>query len=84
MLPSEYERMLKEEIWGCFKHIGIPIETVMSLPIQDRRFFIMKHNYEQEGIRRSSSKQDGVYQNNGNLNAYAEKEQISSKLRGRR
>ena len=48
MLPSDYERILKDEIWGMFKHIGIPIETVMSMPIQDRRYYIQKHNYEQE------------------------------------
>ena len=29
----------------------IPMETVMKLPIQDRRYYIRKHNAEQEGIR---------------------------------
>ena len=44
ILPNEYERQLKEEIWGCFKYIGIPMETIMSMPIQDRKFYIIKHN----------------------------------------
>ena len=38
----------KEEIWGCCKYIGLPYDTVMSMPIQDRKFYIMKHNEEQE------------------------------------
>ena len=42
------ERQLKEEIWGCFKYIGLPMETVMSLPIQDRKFYIIKHNEAME------------------------------------
>lgn len=44
ILPNEYERQLKEEIWGCFKYIGIPMDTIMSMPIQDRKFYIIKHN----------------------------------------
>ena len=44
ILPNEYERQLKEEIWGCFKYIGIPMETIMAMPIQDRKFYIIKHN----------------------------------------
>jgi hypothetical protein len=42
--PIDYERQLKEEIWGCFKYIGLPMETIMALPIQDRKFYIVKHN----------------------------------------
>jgi hypothetical protein len=48
MLPSEYERSLRDEIWGCFKYIGIPMETVMRLPIQERKYYIHKHNKEVE------------------------------------
>lgn len=43
-LPTEYERTFKEEIWGCFKYIGIPMETLMNMPISDRKFYIMLHN----------------------------------------
>ena len=47
-MPSDYERGLKEEIWGVFKYMKIPMETVMKIPIQDRKFYIMRHNYEVE------------------------------------
>ena len=43
-LPSNYEKSFKEEIWGCFKYIGIPMETLMNMPIADRKYYIMLHN----------------------------------------
>lgn len=43
-LPSEYERAFKEELWGCFKYIGIPLETLMDMPVADRKFYITMHN----------------------------------------
>jgi hypothetical protein len=43
-LPNEYERIFKEELWGCFKYIGIPMDTLMNMPIADRKFYIMLHN----------------------------------------
>ena len=49
ILPEAYERNFKEEIWGCFKHIGIPLETVMNMPISDRKFYIMMHNRTESG-----------------------------------
>ena len=84
MLPSDYERVLKEEIWGCFKYIGIPIDVVMSLPIQDRRFYIQKHNAEQENASKppnGSKNGSGNYTNNGDLNMYASLEQQNAKNR---
>ena len=62
----------------------IPMETVMKLPIQDRRYFIQKHNEEQEGIRASYEKKSG----SGNritdaetINQYAKLEQENIKNR---
>ena len=51
ILPAEFEKNLKEEIWGCFKYIGIPIDTVMNMPIQDRKYFIMKHNADEAELK---------------------------------
>lgn len=82
ILPNDYEMQLKDEIWGCFRHIGIPIETVMGLPIQDRRYYIQKHNEEQEGIKRTENHNKGTISNNGDLNAYARMEQSNAKTRG--
>lgn len=78
MLPNNYERILKEEIYGCFKHIGIPIETVYNMPVQDRRFYIMKHNDEQEKRRNEMESSSGRNTINGDLNAYARNEQTNS------
>ena len=39
-----------DEIWGCFKHVGMSWDMIMKLPIQDRRTLIQKHNREQEAI----------------------------------
>ena len=47
-LPSEYEKSFKEEIWGCFKYVGIPMDVLMNMPIADRRYYIMMHNRQTE------------------------------------
>ena len=39
-----------DEVWGCFKHVGMSWDMIMKLPIQDRRTLIQKHNREQEAI----------------------------------
>ncbi len=49
-MPDDYELNLQEELWGCFKYIGIPYETLWKMPIHQRKFVIMKHNMEQEGV----------------------------------
>jgi len=82
-LPSNYERILKDEIYGCFKYIGIPIETVYNMPIQDRRYFIMKHNEEQEKRKSESERGENVSRVNGDLNAYARNEQSNNEARKR-
>jgi hypothetical protein len=43
-LPNEFEKTFKEEIWGCFKYIGIPMDTLMNMPVADRKYYIMLHN----------------------------------------
>ena len=84
MLPSDYERILKDEIWGMFKHIGIPMETVMSMPIQDRRYYIQKHNHEQEAhtTAETQSKNSGTNKISGDINEFARMEQANAKVRG--
>jgi hypothetical protein len=85
-LPDDYEKKLKDEIYGCFKYIGIPIETVYHMPVQDRRYFIMRHNAEQEHLiheQEEMMNKPGQNQtrNNGNLNAYAKLEQQNNNRR---
>ena len=40
-----------EELWGCVKYIGIPYDTVMNMPIQTRKNWIMRHNAEEEKLQ---------------------------------
>lgn len=57
-LPNEYERIFKEELWGCFKYIGIPMETLMNMPIADRKYYIMLHNKTEGG--NSETRQENI------------------------
>ena len=59
------------------------METVMKLPVQDRRYFIQKHNEEQQGIRKSYEKRSGTATiNDGEaINEYAKLEQANIKNR---
>ena len=61
----------------------LPMETVMKLPVQDRRYFIQKHNEEQQGIRKSYEKRTGTATiNDGEaINEYAKLEQANIKNR---
>jgi hypothetical protein len=43
--------MLKEELFGCFKHIKIPFDELMKMPTRDRKFYILKHNEAMDAER---------------------------------
>jgi hypothetical protein len=73
-----------DEIWGCFKHVGMPWDMIMKLPIQDRRAFIQKHNREQEMINNEieSNGSSNVRTYEGEMiNTFAKMEQ-SNKRKG--
>jgi hypothetical protein len=77
--------MLKDEIWGCTHYMKLPMETVMKLPIQDRRYFIQRHNEEQQGIRSEHERLKGNKVVDGEaLNVYAKLEQQNLKARSGR
>ena len=42
---------MKEELFSCFKYVGIPFEELYSMPVRDRRYFIIKHNEYSERER---------------------------------
>lgn len=56
------------------------------MPIQDRRYFIMKHNAEQEQLNKEAeaarTASTGSYRNNGDLNSFAKLEQMNNKRSG--
>ena len=68
---SESEKNLVDEIWGCFKYIGIPIETLKKMPTRERKYYIQMHNKQTEN---DNSKRNKTH-NNMNLNSYAKMEQ---------
>lgn len=73
--------MLKDEIWGCFKYIGIPMEEIMRMPIQDRKYYILKHNEEQGKLRSSADAGNNTTRVYGeSLNRYADMAQGNSKI----
>jgi hypothetical protein len=55
-----------DELWGCFKHVGMSWDMIMKLPIQDRRNLIYKHNIEQE----ENNKENGNNQSGGSTRYY--------------
>lgn len=73
---------MKDEIWGCTHYMGIPLETVMRLPIQDRRYYIQKHNAEQAALKTRYEKQSGYHSYDGEtINQFARNEQENIKNR---
>ena len=74
-----------DEIWGCFKHVGMPWDMIMKLPIQDRRAFIQKHNREQEMINNEieGNGSSNVRTYDGEMiNTFAKMEQSNMRLGG--
>ena len=74
-MPKEQEKAFWEEIWGCVNIIKIPYDTVMNMPVMDRKNWITRHNYEveleeEEARRNKDSINDGSF-----INAYAQMEQ---------
>lgn len=65
--------------------MNLPMETVMKLPIQDRRYFIQKHNEEQQGLRATYEKKTGNRTYDGeSINEFAKLEQENIKnMKGR-
>ena len=54
-ISPNYEQTLKEELFGCFKYIGIPFDQLNKMPTRDRKYYIMKHNNEMEKQNGSDS-----------------------------
>lgn len=45
-ISPNYEQSLKDELYGCFKYMGIPFDILDRMPTRDRKYYIMKHNNE--------------------------------------
>ena len=73
-ISSDYERNLKDELFGCFKHIGIPFQVLEKMPIRDRKFYIAKHNgiIEKENENHNGNSIDGEM-----INKYTDMSQLN-------
>ena len=60
--PTEYARNLADELYGCFKHVGMSYDMIMRMPIQDRRAMIHRHNVEQDSINKRIEAETGYQQ----------------------
>ncbi len=43
-ISTDYELNLKNELYACFKYIGIPFDILNKMTVRDRKFYIAKHN----------------------------------------
>ena len=74
-----------DEMWGCFKHVGMSWDMIMKLPIQDRRVLIHKHNLEQEQINseiEGKEKSNTRYYEGESINTFAKMEQSNMRKGG--
>lgn len=70
-----------DEIWGCVKYIGIPYETVMKMPVRQRKEWIRRHNNEQDNIKKKENNSSGSHSITGSaLNKYAAMNQSMDKV----
>lgn len=69
-----------EEIFGCVTYLELPYETVMSMPIYLRKYWIEKHNRSHQEHKARS---EGLSTVEGtSLNSYARLEQTKMKNGG--
>ncbi len=81
-MPDNYEEAFWEEIWGCVNYIKLPYETVMSMPVQNRKIWIQRHNLENEIAqkRMEEARENGNGKVGGvGINSYAGIEQQKGK-----
>ena len=46
---------LKEEMFACFKYVGIPFNILDKMPVRDRKYYIHKYNEYMEERNRAMS-----------------------------
>lgn len=72
-----------DELWGCFKYVGMSWDMIMKLPIQDRRTLIHKHNMDQEEANKEHNSLNGDsnnrYYEGDAINTFARMEQSNYK-----
>lgn len=79
-ISPNYESYLKDELWGCFHYIGIPLDILDKMPIRDRKFYIRKHNNAAENNNKAVNPKGVGRTNDPNMiNAVAQRTQSANK-----
>jgi len=79
-ISPEYERLLKEELFGCFKYIKIPFDELLRMPIRDRKFYILKHNEATDAeMKEYENMQKGGSTKTESIDAYTDIDQQNLK-----
>jgi hypothetical protein len=63
-----YEQNLKDELFACFKYIGIPFDMLDKMPIRDRKYYIHKYNDYMEA--RKQAMDNATSKSSTNIGAY--------------
>ena len=66
---------MKDELFGCFKYIGIPLDVLDRMPVRDRKFYILKHNEYTERENAKYERRSNTI-NGEALNSYTDMEQL--------
>lgn len=73
-ISPDYERNLKEELYGCFKYIGIPLSELDRMPTRDRKSYIFLHNQAMEKERQEMENENNK-SSSFDINEFARKSQ---------
>lgn len=77
-ISPDAELNLKNELFNCFKYIGIPFAELYKMPTKDRKFYIKRYNDYVDGIN-AQYEHNGKNTYNGDISAYTEVEQQKNK-----
>ena len=73
-ISPDYERNLKEELYGCFKYTGIPLSELDRMPTRDRKSYIFLHNQAMEKERQEMENENNK-SSSFDINEFARKSQ---------
>jgi hypothetical protein len=73
--PEECEASFWDEIWGCIEYIKIPYDTLMDMPVRNRKILIAKHNHQVEEQEKGKKEDLGSGISGDAINGYAAIEQ---------
>lgn len=83
-ISPKAEEYLKEELYGCMKHIGIPLSVLDKMPVRDRRAYIFIHNKKTEEENNEINNKDTNVINGEMINKYTDIEQQNIKNMAKR